>query len=240
MAEKSVMLKWFPPSWFQIRACDQVLYIDPAYLRWYFSDSLKKIEFSRWPDEIDGLPEELDEGDIVLITHKHKDHCKHVTVDRLKGEGTIVVAPKACRKELGPDYMVVKPGDTLTRGGASIKAVDAYNTEQGNSTKKVHHRGDGVGYLVRIGDKTIYHAGDTDLIPEMRELGDIDVALLPIGGIFTMDIDEAVEAALAISPKVAIPMHNGKEDRNEFKRRLEARSNITTVAPEMGEDYMLK
>jgi len=125
-------------------------------------------------------------------------------------------------------------------GDIKIKAVEAYNTEQGNSTKKVHHKGDCVGYLITSEGKTIYHAGDTDFIPEMRELRDIDVALLPIGGTFTMDIQEAVEAAIAIKPKVVIPMHNFKADPQEFKDKVEARSDIKVVPLKISEVYHLK
>ena len=88
--------------------------------------------------------------------------------------------------------------------------------------------------------KTIYHAGDTDFIPEMKELSDVDVALLPIGGTFTMDIQEAVEAAIAIKPKIVIPMHNFKADPKEFKDKVEARSDIKVVPLKIGEVYHLK
>jgi L-ascorbate metabolism protein UlaG (beta-lactamase superfamily) len=175
-----VSIKWFPPSWFQIKTRDKIIYIDPAYLKKYYT---------KYP---------------------HKDHCKGATVNRLRHTDTLVVAPKRCIKELGKDIEVIKPGEEKTSGDIKIKAVEAYNTEQGNSTKKVHHKGDCVGYLTTLNGKTIYHAGDTDFIPEMKELRDIEVALLPIGGTFTMDIQEAVEAAIAIKPKIVIPMHHLK------------------------------
>nr|QNO54078.1 hypothetical protein GHMFPJCE_00005 [Methanosarcinales archaeon ANME-1 ERB6] len=94
--------------------------------------------------------------------------------------------------------------------------------------------------MITLNGKTIYHAGDTDFIPEMKELSDMDVALLPIGGTFTMDIQEAVEAAIAIKPKVVIPMHNFKSDPKEFKDKVEARSDITVVPLKIGEVYHLK
>ena len=236
-----VSIKWFPPSWFQIKNRDKILYIDPAYLKKYYTKYPKKIEFSTWPDPIDGLPEkDLEKGDVILITHHHKDHCKTVTVNRLRHTDTLVIAPKRCIKELGTDLEVIKPGAEITSGAVKIKAVEAYNTEQGNSTKKVHHKGDCVGYLITLKGKTIYHAGDTDFIPEMKELSDIDVALLPIGGTFTMDIQEAVEAAIAIKPKVVIPMHNFKADPQEFKDIVEARSDIKVVPLKIGEVYHLK
>jgi L-ascorbate metabolism protein UlaG (beta-lactamase superfamily) len=117
--------------------------------------------------------------------------------------------------------------------------VDAYNTQQGSSTRKVHHKGNGVGYVLSIGGKRIYHAGDTDLIPEMKTLGGVDLAMLPIGGTFTMDTKEAVEAALVIKPNAVIPMHCKKADPLDFKFRIEARSDIKVVNLSAGEAYSL-
>lgn len=236
----SIFIKWFPPSWFQIKARNKIIYIDPAYLRTYFTHYPKKIEFSKWPDPIDGLPEELEKADVILLTHYHKDHCKGVTVNRLRHADTLVVAPKRCIKELGKGIKVVAPGEEIISGDIKIKPVEAYNTEQGSSTRKVHHKGYGVGYLITIGRKTIFHAGDTDFIPEMREFGTVEIALLPIGGTFTMDIQEAVEAAIAIKPKGVIPMHRSKADPQEFKKKVEAKSNIKVVPLQIGEVYHLK
>ena len=235
----SIFIKWFPPSWFQIKTRNKIVYIDPAYLRTYFTHYPKKIEFSKWPDPIDGLPEELEKADVILITHHHKDHCKSVTVNRLRHADTLVAAPKRCIKELGKDIKVIEPGEEIVSKDMKIKAVDAYNTEEGNSTKKIHHKGYCVGYLMTTESKTIYHSGDTDLIPEMRELGKVDVSLLPIGGKFTMDIKEAVEAAIAIGSKVVIPIHRFKADSQEFKKKVEAKSNIKVVPLQIGEVYHL-
>jgi L-ascorbate metabolism protein UlaG (beta-lactamase superfamily) len=91
-----------------------------------------------------------------------------------------------------------------------------------------------------IGGKRIYDAGDTDFIPEMRELGQVDVALLPIGGRFTMDIGEAVEAAMAINPKVVIPMHRFDADPQRFSDEIEARSDIKVMPLDIGEIYCLE
>ena len=237
----SISIKWFPRSWFQIKTRDKIIYIDPAYLRTYFANYPKKIEFSRWPGPIDGLPEkDLEKADIILVTHSHKDHCKSVTVNRLIHKNTLIVAPKRCLKELGKDIKVIKPGEEITLEDIKIKAVESYNTKQGSSTRKLHHKGNGVGFLINIDDKTIYHAGDTDFIPEMKELGVIDVVLLPIGGTFTMDIDEATRAAMAIKPKVVIPMHYLKADPEEFKNKVEIKADIKVVPLKIGEAYHLK
>ncbi len=144
----TVSIKWFPPSGFQIKTKDKIMYIDPAWMRTYFTKYPKKIEYSRWPDPIDGLPEELEKADVILLTHHHKDHCKSVTVNRLKDADTLVVAPKRGINELGKDIHVVAPGDEIPFGDIKINVVDAYNTEQGSSTRKVHHKGNGVGYLI--------------------------------------------------------------------------------------------
>jgi L-ascorbate metabolism protein UlaG (beta-lactamase superfamily) len=234
-----ISVKWFPPSWFQIKTRNRTIYIDPAYLRSYYSRYPQKIEFSRWPDPIDGLPEDLEKGDIILFTHHHKDHCKSVTLNRLRHADTLVLAPKRCTKELGKGIRVIKPGEEIGFGDIIIKSVEAYNTEQGRSTRKVHHKGYGVGYLITLRSKTIYHAGDTDFIPEMRELGKVDAALLPIGGTFTMDIEEAVEAAIAIQPRVVIPMHRSKADPQDYMKKVEAISNIKVAPLQIGEAYHL-
>lgn len=238
--EMSLSIKWFPPSWLQIKTKEKIIYLDPAYLRTYFTKYPKKIEFTRWPDPIDGLPEELEKADLILVTHNHGDHCKDVTVNRLRRADTLVVTPKRRTKKLGEDIKVIKPGEEIVFSDFKVKAVEAYNTEQGNSTRKVHHKRNGVGYLITIEGKRIYHAGDTDFIPEMKELGDVDVALLPVGGTFTMDIQEAARASRAIRPKAAIPMHRFKADPQEFKDRVEAKSDTKVATLQIGEVYHLK
>ena len=235
----SLMIKWFPPSWFQIKTPHVTVYIDPAYLRSYYTRHSTKIEYSRWPDPIDGLPEKLAKADLILVTHDHKDHAKDVTVNRLRRKRTLVVGPKRCTKNLGTDIRVVKPGEVFSVLGIQIRVVDAYNTAKGSSTRKVHHQGNGVGYVLTADGKTIYHAGDTDYIPEMKALGRIDVALMPIGGTFTMDLAEAARAAVAINPKVVIPMHRGKADPQEFKRKVENVSKIKVVPLGIGEAHKL-
>jgi len=237
-----LIIRWFPPSWFQIKYKDEVIYIDPAWMRTLFANYPKKVEFSRWPDPIDGLPEkDLEKADVILITHHHKDHCKMVTVERLKKKDTLIIAPKRCLKELGEDVKVIGPGEEISFGNTRIKVIEAYNTPEGNSTRKVHKKGKCVGYLISMAGKRIYHAGDTDFIPEMKKLGRVDVALLPIGGTFTMDVEEAALAALAIKPKIVIPIHFiEKGNTKEYKKKVEAISNVKVVLLEIGENYNLE
>lgn len=236
----TVSIKWFPPSWFQIKTENRVIYIDPAYLKTYFKDYPEKIEFSSWPDEIDGLPEkDIERADLILITHHHKDHCKHVTINRLKKKNTLILAPEVCKKELNEDFEIVKYGKELNFEEIKIKVVDAYNTPEGHSTKKFHKKGEGAGYLIKVEGKTIYHAGDTDFIREMNEFGGIDIALIPIGGTFTMDMEEAVDAIIAIKPKIVIPMHLKDTDPQEFKKIVEEKSDIKILPLEIGGIYRL-
>jgi L-ascorbate metabolism protein UlaG (beta-lactamase superfamily) len=80
-------------------------------------DPPKKIEFSKWPDPIDGLPEELEKADVILVTHDHADHCKQVTINRIRRDDTVVIAPKRCIKKLGNDIKVIEPEEEITFAG---------------------------------------------------------------------------------------------------------------------------
>jgi len=237
MNNKSISIKFFQPSWFQIKTGSKIIYIDPTYLSKYYTKYPQKIDFTKWPDPIDGLPDrDLEKADLILISHHHKDHCKAVTVNRLKKTDTLIVAPKICTKELGENIKITKPGDKINVGKIEIETTFAYNTEQGSSTQKVHHKGECVGFLISVDGRRIYHAGDTDFIKEMKNLGKVDVAMLPIGGTFTMNIEEAVQATDTIKPKVVIPMHNLKASLNEFKQEAKA-LEAKVVVLEIGEEY---
>ena len=116
----------------------------------------------------------------------------------------------------------------------------AYNTHRFRSPGKPWHpRGYGVGYLIKVEGKTIYHAGDTDFVPEMRKLGRIDVALLPTGDKYTMDNVEAAEATVAIDPEFVIPMHRWDTDPQKFKKIVEAKSKVKVVLLKDGEEFKI-
>ena len=226
----SISIKWFARAWFQIATQDSVIHIDPAYAKTYLMDYEKRTGVL-----LERL--EKEKADLILVTHAHADHCKASTMDKLRGAGTSIIAPRPCTKRINGDVEVIKPGEEIARDGITVKAVEAYNTEQAENI--YHRKGDGVGYLITVVDKTIYHAGDTDFIPEMRELGPVEVALLPIGGTFTMDIEQAVDAALAIKPRIVIPMHILHANTQEFKDKVEAKSDIKVVLLQIGEVYEL-
>ncbi len=231
------MLKLFPHSWLLIETEQSRIHVDPSYLDRFFEGHAAKIEFARGSSGVDGLPEPMEKADLILITHGDLDHMNPATIERLRGEHTRVLAPPPCASSLGAYAESVSEGDELTVADAGIEVVPAYNTSEGRSTSKHHLRGESVGYVISVGGKRLYHAGDTDLIPEMSELGDVDTAFLPIGGTYTMDIDEAVEAALRIEPGLAVPMHTRQQaDPNEFVRKVERLgAGIRAIAPAIGE-----
>ena len=145
-----------------------------------------------------------DQADIILITHEHRDHCSPDDVKKLRGPSTVIVAPSDCAAKLGGDIRTVRPGDKLEVFGIKIEVVPSYNTN-----KQFHTRDRGwVGYVFTAEGRRVYLAGDTDYIPEMKNIR-CDIALLPVSGTYVMTAEEAARAALEIRPSVAIPMHYG-------------------------------
>ncbi|MBS7605418.1 MAG: MBL fold metallo-hydrolase [Candidatus Bathyarchaeia archaeon] len=215
----SVLVKWHGHASFQIIFDGKSIYVDP-----YEGDY-------------------VDKADIILVTHSHYDHCDLSKIKKIRKSDTIVVAPEECAPKIGGNVRVIKPGEKITLDKVTIEAVHAYNFKRFRAPgQPFHPKGFGVGYLITIDGKTIYHAGDTDFIPEMKELKDrkINLALLPSGGTYTMDNPEAAEATIAISPEVVIPMHRWDTNPEEFRRKVEASSpQIRVVLLKPGEQYKL-
>jgi L-ascorbate metabolism protein UlaG (beta-lactamase superfamily) len=159
-------------------------------------------------------PYRLKEGpkaDVILITHDHGDHASKDDVAKILKPDTTVVTIAAAAEKLGGRVNIVKPGEELTVKGLAIKTLPAYNLTKFRSPGVPFHPKESghVGYVITVKGIKIYHPGDSDFIPEMRGLAP-DVALLPVSGIYVMTAEEAVEAAAAIQPKVAVPMHVGE------------------------------
>jgi L-ascorbate metabolism protein UlaG (beta-lactamase superfamily) len=149
-------------------------------------------------------------ADLILVTHEHHDHCSPADIAKVQKADTVVVTITAAARALTGEIQVVKPGDQVTVKGVPIEAVPAYNVNKFRSPGVPFHpkEAEHVGFIVTLGGYRIYHAGDTDYIPEM-ETFDVDIALLPVSGTYVMTAAEAVEAAKAINPQLAIPMHVG-------------------------------
>ncbi len=213
-------LRWFPNSWVLVEAASKVVYIDPAWIQKNFLKYPGHVVYSHWPDPMDGLPDpELHKADYIFVSHAHQDHYKAVTIARLRKASTRVFGPATLVGKVD-GVEIVEPGAQLRLEGVHVEVVHAYNTPEGRSTSKQHKRGESVGFVVEAGGRRLYHAGDTDVIPEMRDLGGIDVAMLPVGGTFTMDAQEAVEAARIINPRLVVPMHFMGADPTVFMRLL--------------------
>lgn len=148
------------------------------------------------------LPRDSPEADLILVSHEHSDHCSPQDVEMIRGEQTIVIADSSAAAKLPPPVTVLRPGDSSVAGDVEVLAVPAYNMDKPFHPKQAQH----VGFVLTIAGERLYFAGDSDHIPEMQGLK-CDVALLPVSGIYVMTAEEAAEAAEAISPKVAIPMH---------------------------------
>lgn len=175
------------------------------------------------------LPAKPLEADIVFITHAHFDHFSMEDINKIKTEHTIIVAPIDVASKFGDSVISVVPGKTYTIGKLKVTTVPAYNID-----KKFHPKENKwVGYIITLSNRQkIYHAGDTDFIPEMREII-TDIALLPCGGTYTMTAMQAAEAANSFKPKVLIPMHWGdivgsKADADTVKKLFKGETVIKT------------
>jgi L-ascorbate metabolism protein UlaG (beta-lactamase superfamily) len=179
-------LHWLGHDSFRIDSDGIVIYLDPFQLK-------------------DGP-----KADLILITHDHMDHASPADVAKIQKPETVIITVAQAAAKFKGQIKTVKPGDELNVKGISIKAMPAYNVNKFSSPGVPYHpKGSGyVGFILTVKGLRIYHAGDTDFIPEMKGLRP-DIALLPVSGVFVMTAEEAAEAATAINPKLAIPMHVG-------------------------------
>lgn len=202
-AAMNITLQWLGHASFRISDEDNVIYIDP----WKIANAAH-------------------DATIVLVSHSHSDHYSAEDIGKVSGPGTklIAVADVIAKQGAGESIM---PGLTIEAGGIMVHCVPSYNPNKQFHPKKNNW----AGFIIQIGSKRIYYSGDTDIIEEMKTLGKIDLAMLPVGGTYTMNGEEAAKAAGIIKPKMAIPYHwgdvvGGKSDAEQFAKDADCDVNI--------------
>jgi L-ascorbate metabolism protein UlaG (beta-lactamase superfamily) len=198
-------LEWLGHSGFRISSPGATIYIDPYRV----GDGPK--------------------ADLILVTHGHYDHFSPQDIERLSHERTCLVAPAAVAERAGGRVTSIAPGEELeleSLPGVEVAAVAAYNTSKRDREGRLFHsrQAGWVGFDLNLRGERLYHSGDTDVIPEMDAVAGVDVALLPVSGVYVMTAGEAAEAARRIQPRVAVPMHWGehigtREDAEDFRSR---------------------
>lgn len=155
---------------------------------------------------------QMPKADLILVTHEHGDHLDSLAIEKCRTEKTTIFCTEACKSRLR-GATVMKNGDVIESGSTRVEAVPAYNLVHMRSPGvPFHAKGVGNGYVLTLGGKRIYVAGDTENIPEMSDLGVIDCAFLPMNLPYTMTPEMVAEAAMRIQPKILYPYHYGKSD----------------------------
>jgi L-ascorbate metabolism protein UlaG (beta-lactamase superfamily) len=165
-----------------------------------------------------GLPK----ADIIFITHEHRDHLDLEALKHIRTEETVFILTELCAQQLeGGTINVMKNGDTLSVDGIGVEAVPAYNLiHTRENGQPFHPKGHGNGYVLTFGDVRVYIAGDTENIPEMQALADIDIAFLPMNLPYTMTPEMVAEAAKVFKPKILYPYHYGTTDPADLEGLL--------------------
>ena len=178
-------------------------------------------------------PFELKDGpkaDVILVSHDHFDHYSPDDIAKIRKQDTVILTNDSTKEKIGAGVIALKAGDTWKSKGIEVRVVPAYNPNKEFHPKQAG----GLGFIVTMEGVNIYHTGDSDFIPEMDQVK-TDIALIPVSGTYVMDANEAVKAALAIKPQIAIPMHYGSfigtpEDAQNFKKALEGKVD-TVILP---------
>jgi len=206
---------WIAHAGFYIKTADATIFIDPFKV----SDKVKE------------------KADLILLTHAHSDHTNKPDIEKVKKENTKFIAAKKCldAKEY-KNLTISKPGFKTRFNDIEIEAVPAYNLKA--ERLQFHPKSEEwVGYILTIDGERIYHAGDTDVIPDMKQLKDIDVAFLPMGGTYTMTLDEAAEAADVIAAKRVTPIHYkmllGEAGSKELEKNVKSKIKNVKIMKEV-------
>lgn len=168
----------------------------------------------------------LPKGDLIIVTDIHADHQDRAKIDLLKKTGTIILAPKAVAANI-TEAQVINNGEKKTVAGVEIEAVPMYNLQRGPAAGQLYHdKGRGNGYILTLGGKRIYLSGDTECIPEMKALRNIDVAFVCMNLPFTMTPGEAAGCVNAFKPKIVYPYHYGQSNLQEFTSAVQGTPGV--------------
>jgi L-ascorbate metabolism protein UlaG (beta-lactamase superfamily) len=209
----------------------------------WFAQSAMRIEHGGLRIYIDPfkLPDGLPPADILLLTHDHGDHLSPDDIAKVRTADTRVFAGPAVSSRVEAPIVELDAGDSASFKNFKVRAVPAYTTtklrDSGEPThpKEARH----VGFVFEIDEVSFYFAGDTDVIPEMDEIGPVDYAILPVSGVYVMTAEEAAEAAKIIQPSVAIPCHYGavvgsEEDAKRFAELVPDQVRVWIMQPQSG------
>ena len=227
----TVNVEWLGHASMKIQDSDGfTVFIDP------WSDLLPDQDFA-----------DMDKADIIISTHDHFDHFDIEAIQALKKRETILVCTEESESDVPEDvsHDVLKPGRRVQSHGLEIRGFHAYNVDKFRSPDVPYHpKGFSVGVLFDLNGLTFYHASDTDPIPEMEQLADedIDIAFLPVGGTYTMDQEEAIEAIKMIQPEKVVPMHYGYLDETtcdteKFEEDVREQTDAEPVVIDRNEPY---
>ena len=168
-------------------------------------------------------------ADLIFITHHHGDHLDINAINLIKKENTRIILTEKCKEinEGLSDVIIIKNGDLLTINGLEIEAIPAYNIENKRPNgDPFHPKGEGNGYIINFGGKRVFIAGDTENTPEMKNLKNIDIAILPMNLPYTMTPEMVADAVKAFKPKVLYPYHYSNTDTSILTELLKNEKEI--------------
>jgi L-ascorbate metabolism protein UlaG (beta-lactamase superfamily) len=191
----------------------KVIHVDPVG---------READYSTMPD-----------ADLILVTHEHGDHLDPDAIAEIRKEGTVIIYSPSCEGRVD-GAMVMANGETRTELGIGIEAIPAYNIVHTRPNgQPFHPKGNGNGYILTFGDTRVFVAGDTENTPEMKALGNIDVAFLPMNLPYTMTPEMVADAARAFRPRILYPYHFGDTNTDELVELLQGEEGIEVRVREM-------
>jgi L-ascorbate metabolism protein UlaG (beta-lactamase superfamily) len=175
----------------------------------------------------------LPKADVILVTHEHSDHLDPAAISALRKETTVVIVGSKCVGKV-PGAVVLHNGDSRSVNGIRVEAVPAYNVVHMRSPGAPYHpRGNGNGYVLTLGKRRVYVAGDTENTREMKALKGIDIAFLPMNLPYTMTPEMVFDAAMAFHPKILYPYHFGDTDTSKIQSLLAGTKDVEVRIREM-------